>query len=126
MVSHDRSDDVMPDDVIVAKDGYQLRLVWAGGDDLALRAGTLRAACRCAWCTRDRVLACFAEPPDTLSLAGVDALGTHGLHLKFSDGHAHGIFPWAYLRQLADDALVSTSLPNPLIDADGVRTGLTP
>ena len=94
--------DGIPDEVVVSNDRNQLRLVWTDGQDFALEAGALRKACRCAWCTRDRVLNCLAEPSSTLALSGVEALGSHGLHLKFSDGHERGIFPWAYLRQLAD------------------------
>ncbi len=97
------SDDI-PDEVVVSNTRHTLRLSWTGGDALAFEAGALRAACRCAWCTRDKVLNCFAAPAGTIALDGVDALGSHGLHIKFSDGHARGIYPWAYLRALADPA----------------------
>lgn len=67
----------------------------------ALSAERLRSACRCAWCTRDRVIeifpACFAG----ITIADVALIGGHGLHITFSDGHGRGIFPFRYLSEIA-------------------------
>jgi prepilin-type processing-associated H-X9-DG protein len=34
----------------------------------------------------------------------IDPLGGYAVNLGFSDGHARGIFPWVYLRDLAREA----------------------
>ena len=34
-------------------------------------------------------------------ITDVQAVGNYGLNLAFSDGQDRGIYPWAYLRQLA-------------------------
>ena len=91
----------LPDQVVLSKDRSCLRLVWAEGREVTLSATALRSACRCAWCTRDRLLNRFTVEADFVSLTGIEALGSHGLHLKFSDRHERGIFPWAYLTDLA-------------------------
>ena len=94
------TDDELPEEVVVAEDRTHLRLVWDNGRTASFRSAALRDACRCAWCTRDRILDHRRGPYEEVSLVGVDVLGSHGLHLKFSDGHDRGIYPWAYLRDL--------------------------
>ena len=93
--------DPLPEEVLVSKDRNIVTLSWADGLTSSLSAPALRRACRCAWCTRDRVLDRF-HVADEQAIATAEALGSHGLHLTFADGHARGIFPWAYLRDLAD------------------------
>ena len=97
-----------PDEVRISRDRHELRLIWSDGRDAALTALALRSACRCAWCTRDRILDRFSIESGAVALAEVEALGSHGLHIKFSDGHARGIFPWAYLDELTRDASAAT------------------
>lgn len=59
----------------------------------------LRRHCRCAEC---RSLSLQGHPIDAgnVSLRSVAAMG-YGVQLVFSDGHERGIFPWAYLAELA-------------------------
>jgi len=33
----------------------------------------------------------------------MEAYGGHGLHIRFSDGHERGVYPWGYLKVLGDD-----------------------
>lgn len=94
------SAETMPDEVRVSPDGRRLTLSWLDRDDASLTAVALRRACRCAWCTRDRIVERF-QVDDDQAVAGAQVLGSHGLHLTFADGHARGVFPWAYLRELA-------------------------
>jgi prepilin-type processing-associated H-X9-DG protein len=42
-----------------------------------------------------------AEPPADLTITGLASVGRYAVNLAFSDGHARGIYPWAYLRELA-------------------------
>ena len=102
--------DALPEDVVVSKSRREMTLLWSGGEQrLSLSAATLRRACRCAWCTRDRILDRFDVVDDEQAVADVEVLGSHGLHVTFADGHARGIFPWPYLRDLA----VGNVPPNP-------------
>ena len=79
----------------VAEDGTALLL---GGTPLA--AARLRAACRCAQCVRARLDGRFPQSFDAIAIVHVSAMGHYGVNIGFSDGHARGIYPWAYLSQL--------------------------
>jgi len=37
-----------------------------------------------------------------VALANVHLVGDHALNIAFSDGHARGIYPWAYLYRIAE------------------------
>jgi len=97
----------IPEEIALSRDRLMLVFTWnrSHGESPARRAilssETLRLACRCAWCSRDRILACF--PPDFpgVAIEKVVPIGNHALHIAFSDGHARGIFPWPYLDQIA-------------------------
>lgn len=78
-----------------------LEIGWLDGSCSLLGHGMLRANCRCAACvalrrTGKRV----AEAAAAIRLDRIEPVGQQGLNLVFSDGHARGIFPWAYLREL--------------------------
>ena len=77
-----------------------LEIEWSGGSSSRYDAGQLRLACRCAECVRARIDGVFA-PPDEVAIARIDAIGSYALNLQFSDGHARGIYPWSYLREIA-------------------------
>jgi len=66
-----------------------------------LPAGLLRAHCRSASAQRLRLDGAALEIPADLVITGVEPVGRYGINLAFSDGHARGIYPWAYLRELA-------------------------
>jgi len=83
-----------------------LTLQWEDSES-TLDARMLRAACRCAQCRFERHqagLALDAPLPvadnDHVTVSGVSSMG-YGLQIKFSDGHDRGIYPLAYLRELA-------------------------
>lgn len=78
-----------------------LELVWDGAP-AALAHAALRAACRCSHCESAR-RACAGPPPPApgVALDRIEVLGAGGLQLFFSDGHNRGIYPWAYLYELA-------------------------
>lgn len=119
------TDSMVPDEVVVSNDRQELRLDWEGGRSLSLRSAFLRGSCRCAWCTRDRVLNRFPASFNQVALVDVDALGSHGLHLKFSDGHERGIYPWPYLRDLGACAHFDAGLRMPA-SASSVQIGSNP
>lgn len=75
-----------------------LRLRWT--DRAAeLDAATLRSVCRCGGC---RSRAPSADP--ALRLADAVPVGHYAVNLIFSDGHDRGIYPWVWLRELAEEA----------------------
>lgn len=77
---------------------------------VSLSAPALRAACRCAPCTAARAQGCFDADFSGVTLTDITPFGAHGLTLTFSDGHARGVFPFAYLAALAAE-MAATDLP---------------
>jgi len=96
--------DAMPVEVALTRDRATIRFTWRDGAQAALSASLLRSHCRCAWCTRDRVLGCFPVGFEGITVKHLEPMGGYAVHLAFSDEHARGIFPWAYLRDLAIEA----------------------
>ncbi|MDA3875695.1 MAG: gamma-butyrobetaine hydroxylase-like domain-containing protein [Halothiobacillus sp.] len=39
--------------------------------------------------------------PRAFMIATVEGVGGYGVQIIFQDGHDRGIYPWAYLRELA-------------------------
>ena len=91
----------VPERIELRDGGRQLRVRWRDDLETALSAATLRNACRCAACTHSHRNGSTAQADAGIVLDHVAEFGVVGLHLVFSDGHRRGIFPWAYLRQLA-------------------------
>ena len=105
--------DAVPTHAVLSRDGRQLRLVWADGEERILAAEALRLRCRCAWCTRDRIEARFPDAFEAVAIAKLDPMGGYAVNIGFSEGHARGIFPWVYLRDLAREPDAGrTALPS--------------
>jgi len=87
-----------PETVFVTAGGGAVRLAWA---DRAARvsASVLRERCRCAWCTRARLAGQAVGSADAIT--GFEPMGGQAVHIVFSDGHRTGVFPWAYIIELA-------------------------
>ncbi len=83
----------------VQLDPSQLRIEWPDGSQ-AWAADRLRQQCRCAECQRSARLGQPLNVPADIRLTDAAPVGEYGLQLMFSDGHARGIYPWVYLRQL--------------------------
>jgi prepilin-type processing-associated H-X9-DG protein len=49
----------------------------------------------------------FPDAFPDIAVTRVEPMGGYAVHIAFTDGHARGIFPWAYLRALAAEAVVS-------------------
>jgi prepilin-type processing-associated H-X9-DG protein len=49
---------------------------------------------------RARLDGLFPQSFDSIAIVHVSAMGHYGVNIGFSDGHARGIYPWAYLSQL--------------------------
>jgi len=77
----------------------RLHVAWADRA-ASLDHATLRNACRCAECQSRRRSGLTVDPPPDVRVTAFGPTG-YGVQLVFSDGHARGIFPWAYLASLA-------------------------
>ncbi|MET1077150.1 MAG: gamma-butyrobetaine hydroxylase-like domain-containing protein [Pseudomonas sp.] len=76
-----------------------LQLHWADGHRLTLSHARLRAACPCAQCRAGRLQGRIALVDPGVRLTTIHPQG-YGAQLVFDDGHARGLYPWAYLREL--------------------------
>lgn len=84
--------------------GKCLRISWLQGDTTDIEFKKLREFCACAFCRkRDLVGKALMEPSDAgVSVTDIRLMGSSGVQICFSDGHDRGIFPWGYLRAIAD------------------------
>ncbi|WP_104654706.1 DUF971 domain-containing protein [Ralstonia insidiosa] len=80
-----------------------LRVHWKEAA-IALDHVALRAACRCAECQFKRHHGTSISAPADVRIIAVEPVG-YGVQLVFNDGHARGIYPWAYLAELAATAI---------------------
>jgi DUF971 family protein len=78
-----------------------LTLHWSDGES-TVSAQTLRANCLCALCRSERLRGKFGAAPNASTLVDALPIGHYAIQLRFSDGHERGIYPWTYLRELAD------------------------
>jgi DUF971 family protein len=99
--------------------GRTLEIDWAEAGSSRLSAFQLRGACRCAACTRARRDGTPGAVDPAIAVARIEPIGGYAVNLQFSDGHARGIFPWAYLREIAAADAITCSTPSE-------RTGRVP
>ena len=90
-----------PERVVLTADRAGLQLVWSEQETAEISASRLRAACRCAWCTRARHDGTFAQSFAAVAIDRIAPVGGYAINIAFDDDHARGIFPWAFLRALA-------------------------
>ena len=93
----------VPQSVVLTADRARLRVIWTEHDTVEISARRLRAACRCAWCTRSRHDGTFAAPFADVTIARIAPVGGYAINIAFDDDHARGIYPWVFLRTLARD-----------------------
>ena len=78
-----------------------LVLTWPDGTTNRLRADILRRASRAANEIRRQADGRELVVEPDLRLTASEPIGNYALRLIFSDGHDRGVYPWAYLRELA-------------------------
>ncbi|WP_313295458.1 gamma-butyrobetaine hydroxylase-like domain-containing protein [Pseudomonas sp.] len=88
-----------------------LTLQWRDGEAVISHV-RLRGACPCSQCRAARLQGRLPLVNEAVRIEQVVAQG-YGVQLMFSDGHDQGIYPWAYLRTLAE--------PVPLLQGDQLR-----
>jgi DUF971 family protein len=76
--------------------------------NIEIEGSLLRSLCRCAQC---RAAVLSGQPLTTAKTprVAITALSplNYGPQLHFDDGHARGIFSWAYLREIAERETVA-------------------
>lgn len=79
-----------------------LVLYWPDGTTQRIAHARLRASCPCAGCRRVRLAGGVPDVDPDVMLSAIEPMG-YGVQLAFSDGHARGIYPWAWLETLGSD-----------------------
>ncbi|MFA5495332.1 MAG: gamma-butyrobetaine hydroxylase-like domain-containing protein [Porticoccaceae bacterium] len=78
-----------------------LTLQWSAREIQRVSHARLRGACPCAKCRAARLQGHIPLVEGGVRLEAINPMG-YGVQLVFSDGHDRGIYPWVYLRSLAD------------------------
>lgn len=78
-----------------------LRIQWPDGTAHLLGHSLLRGHCPCSQCRARRLQGGIDVVQAGVRLVAINSQG-YGVQLVFDDGHERGIYPWAYLRRLAD------------------------
>src|SRR5436189_4555003 len=79
--------------------GY--RLTWSDGHAAEFGDSYLRGWCPCALCQgHDNVEIVFHPPAGLVQAGSVQPVGSYGISITWSDGHATGIYRFAFLREI--------------------------
>jgi DUF971 family protein len=78
----------------------QVVVQWSATETQVLSHQRLRGACPCAKCRAARIQGLISLVNADVELVAMNPMG-YGLQMVFSDGHDRGIYPWIYLRELA-------------------------
>jgi DUF971 family protein len=87
----------------IARSGAaDVAIEWADGHHSVYPARTLRLACPCAECQDEltrRQLVDAAMVPEDVRPLGIDLVGSYAISVRWSDGHATGIYAFRSLRE---------------------------
>lgn len=79
-----------------------VEIVWRNGEASRFSGDALRRFCACAHC-RARNTVGLRLVGESDEVARVALMGSVGLQVVFADGHDRGVFPWDYLRRIAEE-----------------------
>jgi len=96
-----------PAEIRLTRNKRSLKLVYDDGT-VDLTAFSLWKHCRSALALRAELQNSDRSPPATLKIEKIEQIGCYGLNITFSDGNSRGIYPWAYLRELAEAKVEET------------------
>ena len=89
----------------------QLRVRWADGKDCVYELPRLRQLCPCALCRTEReqpsglpVVRPAAAQREMVTVSKAELVGQYGIRLTWNDGHNTGIYDFALLRRLCEEA----------------------
>jgi len=91
----------VPTEIRVERGRSRLAVTWEDGSTDAFPAPLLREKARDANSVRFAVNGWAVPAAQDLTITAVEPIGNYAVRLAFSDGHDRGIFPWAYLTEIA-------------------------
>jgi len=92
---------MQPTEIRLSRDGTCLSVTWENGATSDFAAALLREKARDANSVRFALNGWAVPAAPGISITGVEPVGSYALRLSFSDGHDRGIFPFAYLTDIA-------------------------
>lgn len=100
---------MVPTEIRYRRETRQLALSYARLGTFSLAAAFLRQHSPSADMRDqdDNTLAKVAIMPD-IGILAIEPVGNYGVKLRFSDGHATGIFSWSYLLELCQQVSASS------------------
>jgi DUF971 family protein len=93
----------VPKMVRAPRGGEIVEIDWADGHTSPIPNALLRGYCPCAGCQGHSGAITF-RPGGNSVIDDIDEVGNYGLSFTWGDGHASGIYQWAYLRRLCQCA----------------------
>lgn len=104
-----QSPEPFPTQVDLVRAENTLEIAWEDGSHTRFEGARLRWACPCAEChgemgTPGRLASAEQLSEDELTLEEVGLIGQYALQLSFRSGHDTGIYTFAYLKRLSDEA----------------------
>ncbi|MCF8476104.1 MAG: DUF971 domain-containing protein [Pseudolabrys sp.] len=90
-----------PTEINLDCDRSRLSVTWENGATDVFPAALLRDSARDAGSVRLAVDNWAVPAASGLTITKVEPIGNYAVRLAFSDGHDRGIFPWAYLTEIA-------------------------
>lgn len=91
-----------PQEVRLRKKQKVLEVLWADGVRTTFSCLALRKSCACSACARAQQVGALTLIDADVGIDKLEVSGISGLQFYFSDGHYRGLYPWGYLRELAD------------------------
>jgi DUF971 family protein len=89
--------------------GQELAIKWEDGSESFVSLEKLRRACPCAGCKGERdIMGNLYKGPDrplsagAFELRNVVMVGSYAIQPAWADGHNTGLYPFEYLKQLAE------------------------
>jgi DUF971 family protein len=98
---------------LIQPDEETLEIRWSDGQLRRYTVGDLRDACPCATCREKRnappppagtLPVISAEEARPLRVTGMKPIGNYAYGIDFTDGHDTGIYEFALLRELGEEA----------------------
>lgn len=87
---------VPPTNVAFKKGETDVTVTWKNGACSTISGSELRRYCACSECRARKVVG-ISIINVSAEITEVALMGRNALHVKFSDGHERGIYPWPYL-----------------------------
>jgi DUF971 family protein len=91
-----------PSSLTLNKSAQTLMLTWHDGESAEISAQQLRRYCACSSCRAARRVGMLLVT-DQFAIDNIALMGNASLQIIFQDGHDRGIYPWGYLRAIAED-----------------------